>query len=497
MMNIKPQPVITEQELKAGMSYVVKDGLATEMMTALTGGAFLVAMALMLGASNFQIGLLAALPTFMNIFQLISIWLVRRYNNRRGISVVCSIFARVPLILAGTMPLFFPQYTGINSFIFFLCFFYFFGSVSGPSWNSWMKDFIPENQLGSFFSHRTRLAQMLNVVVSLTMAFSLDYIKQHYPQYEFTTYACMFIAAGVFGLSGAYFLYKTPEPPSLLSKDNIFKLLVRPLKNKGFRNLLIFNSAWVFAINIATPFFTVYMMKTVGLPISYVIGLTIITQLTGIATVRLWGIFADRYSNKTIIAICAPIYITCIIAWCFAGIYSTLWHNVLLIGCINLFTGMSTSGITLSLTNIGLKLAPKDDAIVYLSAKNIITAFSSSIAPLLGGYLADFFGQRHIDISAKYDGPAVDKSFHLLSLHQWNFLFIIGALLALIAVQLLSRVREKGEVEKDKVVRILRSSIKNSIKDYYVIGTLLDWHEHVTSTFTKGFKSEQQDKIQP
>jgi MFS family permease len=463
------------------------------MMTAFTGGAFLVAMALMLGASNFQIGLLAALPTFMNIFQLISIWLVRRYNNRRAISVICSIFARVPLILAGLLPLFFAKQTGINSFIFFLCFYYFFGSVAGPSWNSWMKDFIPENRLGTFFSNRTRQAQILNVIVSLSTALFLDFIKKYYPQYQLNTYACMFIAAGIFGLLGTYFLYKTPEPQSLLSKENIFRLLRRPLKNVNFRNLLIFNSAWVFAINIATPFFTVYMMKTIGLPISYVIGLTIITQLSGIFTVRVWGIFADRYSNKTIIAISAPLYITCIIAWCFVGLYSNMYTNVALIAFINLFTGMATSGINLSLVNIGLKLAPKDDAIVYLSTKNIITAFFSSIAPLIGGYLADFFANRHVDIAVKYDGPRIMKTFQLLSLHQWNFLFIIGALIALIAVQLLSRVKEKGEVEKDKVVRILRSTIKNSIKDYYIIGTLLDWREHVTSTFTRVFKPEREE----
>ena len=80
-MQITPQEFISENDLKKGMSLVVKDGLATEIMTALSGGTFLVAVAIFLGASNFQIGLLAALPTFMNIFQLLSIWLVRKYKT--------------------------------------------------------------------------------------------------------------------------------------------------------------------------------------------------------------------------------------------------------------------------------------------------------------------------------------------------------------------------------------------------------------------------------
>ena len=108
-MNWKPTRNLTEKDLQSGMKLVIGDGLASEAMTTLTGGTFLVAMAVLLGASNFQIGVLAALPTFTNIFQLISIWLVRRFNNRRAVSVVCSICARTPLILAGMMILFLPE----------------------------------------------------------------------------------------------------------------------------------------------------------------------------------------------------------------------------------------------------------------------------------------------------------------------------------------------------------------------------------------------------
>src|ERR1041384_6042464 len=132
-MKLRPKEVLTDAEVQKGLKLVIGDGLATEAMTALTGGTFLVAMALLMGASNFQIGLLAALPTFTNIFQLLSIWLVRRYNNRRGVSVFCSLLARIPLIIIGIVAMFYSS--SINILIFFLFFYYFFGSVSGPSWN--------------------------------------------------------------------------------------------------------------------------------------------------------------------------------------------------------------------------------------------------------------------------------------------------------------------------------------------------------------------------
>jgi len=151
-------------------------------------------------------------------------------------------------------------------------------------------------------------------------------------------------------------------------------LFRQPLKDPNFRRLLIFNSAWVFALNLAIPFFTVFMMKALNLPISYIIGLFILSQLGSILTLRMWGTFSDRYSNKTIISIGAPLYILCLIGWCFVGIYTSQLANLGLLALIHILNGVSTAGINLALTNIGLKLAPKEDAIVYLSIKNIFTA---------------------------------------------------------------------------------------------------------------------------
>jgi hypothetical protein len=61
-------PQLSEQQVFSGLQYVIKDGVATEAMVAFTAGNFLVAIALYLGATNIQIGILAALPTLTNVF---------------------------------------------------------------------------------------------------------------------------------------------------------------------------------------------------------------------------------------------------------------------------------------------------------------------------------------------------------------------------------------------------------------------------------------------
>jgi MFS family permease len=439
-----------------------------------------VALALLLGASNFEIGLLAAMPTLTNIFQLLSIWLVRRFANRRLISVACSVFARLPLAVLGYLVFAFPHTASVRLLLFFLFFYYFFGSISGPVWNSGMKDLIPARSLGSYFAKRSGYMQSLNVIFSIVLAAILDYIKRHHPESLLTAYGIMFAVAGIVGLFGMYLLSRVPEPRPVMSRGNLFELFKLPIRNKNFSRLLVFISAWAFAINIATPFFTVFMLTSLQLSLSYVIGLGILSQAASILTIRVWGIFADRYSNKTIIAIGGPLYSLCIIAWCFVGLFN-MYVNLLLLILIQIFSGIATSGINLSLTNIGLKLAPDEDAIVYLSSKNVVSAFFSAISPLLGGYLADYFAQRHFNISIEWGGPHASAVFHVVALHQWNFLFLIGAFLALLSLRLLSRIKETGEVEKDTVVRILRSAVRNNLKEYFLIGNLITFHEALRS----------------
>ena len=54
---MKPKDTLTEEEIQTGLQYIIKDGITSQAMGVLTGGAFLIAFAVKLGASNFVIGL--------------------------------------------------------------------------------------------------------------------------------------------------------------------------------------------------------------------------------------------------------------------------------------------------------------------------------------------------------------------------------------------------------------------------------------------------------
>jgi hypothetical protein len=84
-----------------------------------------------------------------------------------------------------------------------------------------------------------------------------------------------------------------------------------------------------------------------GFPCHNLIGLTITSQLSAIFSLRIWRKYADRYSNKTIITISAPIYILVMVPWCFVVIYSALHAKLILLVFIHIVTGISTAGINL------------------------------------------------------------------------------------------------------------------------------------------------------
>lgn len=462
-MNLKPVKSLSEGQLESGLKLVVADGLSAEAMVVFTSGTFLTAMAIHMGASNFQLGVLAALPTFTTIFQLFSIWLVQKFKNRKAITAFCNFMARVPLIAIGVLPFLFTAGTSIEILIVMLFFQHIFGDIAGASWNAWMKDMIPGSKLGSFFSHRSRMAQTLNVTLSLATALGLDYIKKHYPASEIMIYHLLFLAGGILGMVSVIFLLRTPEPEAKKIEGNVLSLFSRPIKNKNFRNLLIFNSFWAFALNLATPFFAVFMMKTMGLPVAYIIGLGIISQLSSIISIKIWGRYSDRFSNKNIVAFCAPLYIACILAFAFAATPGNIHSVLAVLVVIHVISGLSTAGINLALSNIGIKLAPNNEAIAYITAKNMFVALFSTLAPVVGGLMADFFVSHRLDWNLHL-GFIGMPHVHLLTLQGWNYFFIISGALSLISLRLLKKVKEEGEIRNKRLVIHMQTRFRSNLR---------------------------------
>lgn len=457
---------VNENQVKSDLSWVIKDGVASQAMGILTGGAFLVAFAVQLGASNFVIGLLAAIGPLAQLIQLPSIFLIEKIRKRRAITIFTAGLSRLCWLFVILIPFLFADKIAVGILLFAIIISSVFGAIAGCSWNSWMRDLIPENILGAFFSKRMTIAAAFGIALSIAAAVYLDVWKKFFSDYQLQGYSLLFLIGLGAGILGIYFISKIGEVsmPLRAEKIKVLKTLFQPFKNENFRKLIIFLCSWNFAVNLAGPFFMVYMLKRLQLSMSFIIGLSILSQVMNFIFLRLWGRFTDRFSNKSVLLASGPLFIISILAWTFTTMPEKYILTVPLLVMIHIVMGLTSAGVSLASGNISLKLAPKGEATVYLATNTISNSVAAGIAPILGGKFADFFAGRELAWTLKYTTPAAQYSLPTLNLQQWDFFFALAFLIGLYSIHRLAMIKEVGEVEEKIVTRELFAEVRGQIR---------------------------------
>jgi len=92
---LKPKPTISDQDVNLGVRWFNIEGMVIGAYGNFVGGALITAFALALGANNLQIGILAAIPSFMQVIQLPATWFVERFRRRKAIALITLISLRM------------------------------------------------------------------------------------------------------------------------------------------------------------------------------------------------------------------------------------------------------------------------------------------------------------------------------------------------------------------------------------------------------------------
>jgi MFS family permease len=478
----KPTEKLSDNDREFALKAVIKDGVAAESMTVLSGGVFLVALALQLGASNLVVGLLAAIPPLGNLLQIPAIFLVEKVRNRRLIAVVTATISRTMWLGIAAIPFFVPSKLGLTVLVIVLLARSIVVPFTSVAWNSWMRDLIPPDRLGSFFARRMRLSVGTGMMLSLGAGFFIDRWKGLFPNLGLQGYSILFFLASLAGLLGVYFISGTPEPrmPEV-ERSKFFATLVEPFRDQNFRNLIHFSGAWSFAANLAAPFFTVYMLRRLGFGVSFVIVLTVLSQLTHIFFLRIWGIFTDRTNNKSVLAVSGGIYMLAVLGWTFTTLPEKYFFTVPLLVILHILMGMSISGVNLASGNIGFKLAPPGRATAYLATRNMINSLCSAIGPILGGFTADFFSQRQLSLAVSWSAPGREVSLNTLSLRHWDFFFVSAFIIGLYAIHRLTSIVEEGDIDEKELLLQIFSELGRDVKSLSSIGGMRYMTQFVTA----------------
>ena len=102
----RPEPTLSEDRVNSGLRWLTWEGMASTGFGSITGSGFTAAFALVLGANNLQIGMLASLPFLTMPLQILTVGLVERLRRRKLISVAAWSGAQALWIPVALIPVF-------------------------------------------------------------------------------------------------------------------------------------------------------------------------------------------------------------------------------------------------------------------------------------------------------------------------------------------------------------------------------------------------------
>ncbi len=406
------------------LRYIAIEGSAATIFVTLTGGAFLTGMALMLGANDFQIGLLVALPFLMQVAQLASPFLIRKSGGRKRLVIRGALFGRqlwwllIPiLLLSGGWRLEALLGIVVISGIIIM--------LAAPAWLSWMSDLVPERIRGRFFGVRNSGVAVATVGASIIGGIIIDMYKGR--GLENVGFA-LIVALSCLSAFIA-FLYTNKLPSNPMESDYqkfTLRQITRPLRDNRYRYLLKTFFIWNFGVGISAAFFAPHMINNLGMSFTLISLYSSIAALVAVTLNRFWGSLIDKFG-------CRPVIIVCSFA---IGLVPLIWllprkDFIWILIPEVIFSGAFWSGFNLAAFNMPIAYSPKEDRVIYLAVFSVLTGLGFFTASIIGGLLA------HTWVNVNYHFG----SFNIINYH---LLFALSGLLRFLAAIWISSLKEPG-----------------------------------------------------
>lgn len=358
------------------------------------GSRYISPFALALGANNTQIGFLTSFPSLIgNFFQIFSSKAMEKFSRKSIMVWTTTIQAFFWLLVMATGVLFYFWGAGTPISVTYLIVIYTIltalGSFYAPVWSSWMKDLVDPDKSGKYFGMRSKIIGFISLIAMLGAGFILDYFKQ---TKVFVGFFILFGICFFARLISSQLLRKKYEPELRIERDYHFSLLqfIKKMRHNNFGRFVIASALMDFAINMASPFFSVYMLKGLGFNYATFTIVTISSIIGNLIFVPLWGKFADRYGNVKTLKITALLTPLVPLGW-FASYFIFLHHPAGLVPFlvfIEFYSGFVFAGYRLTQSNFIYDAVTRERMALCTSYFNFISSIGTFIGATLAGILA-------------------------------------------------------------------------------------------------------------
>lgn len=363
-------------KLTIDQKQLLRNGAVWALYESFTAG-FLIVFALALGASNTVVGILGSLPYIATLLVEIPGAKLVEFFKRKTIYVVTTGISRCCWLLIIFTPYLFKEHAlwFVGGFFFLLrCLEY----LADPAWTSWAADIVPERTRGVFWGRRNMLVSLAGMTASLLAGTYLDL----FPKESYLGFATLFGVGIIAGVYATLILSKAKEPEYRDHDHHGFREFFHV--DGQFRIFCWIMVAFNFAVMLASPFFTVYMLSNLGLSYTYFVVVGAIATVCRILAHPHFGYVSDRYGDKPIALICMIGTALVPITYVFIT-RETLW---LLIPA-QIISGIVWAGAELSTWNLLFDLTKPEKRALQVAEYNFLNSIPMIIAPIIGGLIAD------------------------------------------------------------------------------------------------------------
>jgi MFS family permease len=364
-------------------------GMVSIIAVNLAGNFYPIFAISILGATNYQVGLISSLPPFIALLMTIpAAILLNRLETQKKTVAMAVLWARLLfLLLIGVVYLSSPYQAW--TFLIIIAFMNVPATISNIGWQTLISGMINEERRGAFFSDRNRLLTIAGMISTLVIGIIMKNQTSN-P----TAYQWLFLTAFLFGLGEVYFLMKHKEKvhenPSMKKSSMNWAIF----KDHGYKWFLIAALCFNFTWQMSWGIFNIYHVRIAEATILWISIFSVANQLVQIFTFPLWKKWAEQKSN------------TLMLVWAALGMalvpfLTILSTNLPYLTVIQALSGFFISGVVLLLFNLLLEQSPKETRTYCITTYNVLLSFVAFLAPQIGIFLLEVLGiQRSMEINS-------------------------------------------------------------------------------------------------
>ncbi len=339
------------------------------------------------GATNGQVGTMTAVANLLGALALFPGARLVEWAGQRKSVVVWSGggVARLVLLLLAMVPFVIVQpVIAIAAIIILNGLRAFMGNLANPGWTSLVADLVPNAMRGRYFGSRN-MAMGLAALLVAPLAGRIISLGNGWADLPHLGYQAVFFLAFLFGMVSTFSFRRIEEPAASAAQQTEHHKgdLRRAIRQTpGYIGLVVSAFVWNMALQVAAPFFNVYLVNVFQSTATTIGLLASVSSLTALVGQRVFGRLLDVRGAFWVQLVTGFLIPGLPLAWVFI---TADWQ----VGIINTFGGFLWAGYNLANFNLLLTLTPDEQRPRAVALYQTAVFSSAVIGPMLGGYLAD------------------------------------------------------------------------------------------------------------